>query len=201
MTLELLRAADRAAVPWKNGGGVTREVAIWPPGAGFDDFAWRVSMAEVRADGPFSHFPGVDRILTVLEGSLSLTVHGAGVFDLSARSAPLAFDGATLASAKLTAGPVLDLNVMTRRGAASAHLDRIVSPADVPAAPGARLILALADGVRVHVADRVWALQRYDGVLTEAGVGIEASAEAQAIVVSLTTSDDGVSRPRSSVRG
>ncbi|MFN9927385.1 MAG: HutD family protein, partial [Phenylobacterium sp.] len=64
MTFTLLRAADRLAVPWKNGGGITRELAVWPPGASFDDFVWRVSMAEVHQDGPFSSFPGVDRILT-----------------------------------------------------------------------------------------------------------------------------------------
>ena len=53
---ELLSAARRAAVPWKNGGGVTREVAAHPAGASLEDFDWRVSTAEVRAAGPFSGF-------------------------------------------------------------------------------------------------------------------------------------------------
>ena len=92
MTLTVLRAGDRKAVPWKNGGGVTREIAAWPPGSGFDDFAWRVSMAEVREDGPFSNFAGVDRILTVLEGAMRLTIEGGGVFELSLDTPPSAFD-------------------------------------------------------------------------------------------------------------
>ena len=157
-------------------------------GAGLDDFDWRVSMAEVREDGPFSGFPGVDRILTVLEGGLRLTVAGAGVFDLSPGSAPATFDGAAPASARLTAGPVLDLNVMTRRGAALARVDRLASPADVLRRPGVCLVFALGDGVRLHGVGRVHSLDRYDGLLTEAGFRIAASAEAQAIVISLTTS-------------
>ena len=47
MTHTLLAAKDRIAQPWKNGGGVTREIAVEPPGAGFDSFGWRVSTAVV----------------------------------------------------------------------------------------------------------------------------------------------------------
>lgn len=188
MTLTVLRAADCKAVPWKNGGGVTREIAAWPPGSGFDDFAWRVSMAEVREDGPFSNFPGVDRILTVLEGAMRLTIEGGGVFELSLDTPPGAFDGEAAAAAQLTAGPVLDLNVMTRRGVAVAQVDRLVSAAVMPATRGVRLVFALADGVRVHCRGGDDNLNRYDSLLTAAGISVEASAKAQAIIVALTTS-------------
>lgn len=191
MTLTLLAAADRAPVPWKNGGGLTRDVAAWPPGSGFDDFAWRVSMAEVRASGPFSSFPGVDRILAVLEGGLRLTIDGAGVFDLSQETPPLSFDGAAPVHADLTAGPVLDLNVMTRRGAAAARVERVSSTVSLPATPGARVVVALGDGVRVQAAGAVRELLRHDAVMTEAAITIKASADACAMVVALAT--DGVS--------
>lgn len=69
MTVRILRAAGRAAAPWKNGGGVTREIAAGPEGAGMDTFAWRVSLADVGADGPFSVFPEVTRVLTVVDGA------------------------------------------------------------------------------------------------------------------------------------
>lgn len=190
MTFTLLRAADRLAVPWKNGGGITRELAVWPPGASFDDFVWRVSMAEVHQDGPFSSFPGVDRILTLLEGGLRLTVSGAGVFDLSPQTPPLAFDGDAPASAALATGPVLDLNVMTRRGAAYAHVGRWASAADIPATQGACLVFALADGVRVVNARQAWNLFRYDAVLTTIGCAVEASTAAQALIVSLMMDRD-----------
>jgi uncharacterized protein len=104
-----LRAADRVAVPWKNGGGVTREVAVFPPGAGIADFLWRVSIAEVDAAGPFSIFAGVDRILTVLDGRLDL-----GSISLSPGQ-PFAFPGDLPIEGRPIGGPVTDLNLMMRR--------------------------------------------------------------------------------------
>ena len=64
MDVRILRAADRVPAAWKNGGGVTREVASWPEQAGLDGFDWRISLAEVAAGGPFSVFPGVDIVRT-----------------------------------------------------------------------------------------------------------------------------------------
>ena len=69
MPLTVLRAADHRTMPWKNGGGSTTEIAAAPDGAGIDAFDWRVSMAVVAADGPFSEFPGIDRTLSILDGS------------------------------------------------------------------------------------------------------------------------------------
>ena len=57
----ILRARERIAVPWKNGGGLTREVAVHPKGSGFEGFDWRVSIAEVHAAGAFSCFAGIER--------------------------------------------------------------------------------------------------------------------------------------------
>ncbi|XES00502.1 HutD family protein [Streptomyces sp. S1D4-11] len=68
MTVRVLSAAGRVGVPWKNGGGVTREIVAWPEGADMGDFEWRVSLADVGGDGPFSAFADVDRILTMVEG-------------------------------------------------------------------------------------------------------------------------------------
>ncbi|RUU10282.1 HutD family protein, partial [Mesorhizobium sp. M7A.T.Ca.TU.009.01.3.2] len=66
--MRILRAAEYRSMPWKNGGGVTTEIAVSPSGAGLDDFDWRVSMARVELSGPFSQFAGIDRTLAVLEG-------------------------------------------------------------------------------------------------------------------------------------
>ena len=63
------------ATPWKNGGGSTRELVCWPPGAGTDDFGWRVSVARIAAAGPFSAFAGVDRQIMLLDGD-GVTLHG-----------------------------------------------------------------------------------------------------------------------------
>lgn len=55
-------------MPWKNGGGMTRELVCQPPDADMDSFDWRVSIAHIASDGPFSSFSGVDRIITLLSG-------------------------------------------------------------------------------------------------------------------------------------
>ena len=62
---KLLRNSDHRRMPWKNGGGETVEVIVHPEGASLSDFGWRVSMATVASDGPFSVFPGIDRTLAV----------------------------------------------------------------------------------------------------------------------------------------
>jgi uncharacterized protein len=115
--MKILRASDYRQMPWKNGGGVTTELAIAPPGASLGEFDWRISMATVASDGPFSRFGGIDRTLTVLSGEgLELAVESAPLVRLTPASAPIAFRGDVAASAKLVAGPVTDFNVMTRRG-------------------------------------------------------------------------------------
>ncbi|WP_329351163.1 HutD family protein [Streptomyces sp. NBC_01261] len=115
--IRALPASARTAVPWKNGGGVTREIAAWPEGAGMDAFACRVSLAEVAADGPFSAFPEVDRTLTVVEGAgMDLTVGGERWL-VNTRYEPRDFRGDVPTDCRLLDGPVVNLNVMWRRGA------------------------------------------------------------------------------------
>ncbi|MEW1644962.1 MULTISPECIES: HutD family protein [unclassified Streptomyces] len=114
--IRVLPASARTAVPWKNGGGVTREIACWPEGAGMSDFVCRVSLAEVAADGPFSAFPDVDRTLTVVEGAgMDLTVDGERRL-VDTRFEPRDFRGDVPTDCVLLDGPVVNLNVMWRRG-------------------------------------------------------------------------------------
>lgn len=87
----IIRAADCCEVPWKNGGGTTREIAVFPPGADMDTFLWRLSMARVEQAGPFSAFAGIDRVLTVVQGTLALG--GSVSVRLDETAAPFAFDG------------------------------------------------------------------------------------------------------------
>ncbi|MEW2417239.1 HutD family protein [Streptomyces sp. NPDC046866] len=163
----LLRAADRQAVPWKNGGGVTREIAAWPEGAGMDGFAWRVSLAEVAADGPFSSFPGVDRILTLAEGAgMSLTTAGA-VRPVAERYAPEHFAGDVPTHGRLLDGPVVNFNVMHRRGLAPVDTAVVRGALRVAAAPHAvLLIVPLAGPAQLALPDgRTVPLARHDAAL------------------------------------
>lgn len=113
-------------MPWKNGGGETTEVRTDPEGAGLEDFTWRLSAAHVARDGPFSPFPGIDRTLAVLSGDgLGLHVSGTEV-RLAPGDAPFSFSGDAPTEGRLLGGPVEDLNIMTRRGAARHRMRRVM---------------------------------------------------------------------------
>lgn len=103
-------------MPWRNGGGSTREVARAPTEG--EDFAWRVSVARIEADGPFSRFPGIDRTLWLLAGAgMELRMDGA-LTRLTERFASVRFGGEAEVTARLLAGPTDDLNVMVDRARA-----------------------------------------------------------------------------------
>jgi hypothetical protein len=124
--MRLLKAADHRRMPWKNGGGETIEIAVHPEGAALDAFDWRVSMASVTSDGPFSIFPGVDRTLALLDGAaMVLDIKGLGRHRLTPASAPLPFPADAPTSARLEDGAITDLNVMTRRGVRTHRVVRL----------------------------------------------------------------------------
>lgn len=168
--MRILRAAERVATPWKNGGGVTRELAAWPPGAGLDAFDWRISLAEIAADGPFSTFPGVDRVLTVIQGEGLLLTVDDRMLALDAASPPLDFPGEAPVSARLTHGPISDLNVMVRRGPWRARTRRltVAGASEVPARARVTLVLAL-DPLRILRPGGAIDLLPLDAVLLEHG--------------------------------
>jgi len=112
--VRLVRYESLVATPWKNGGGVTRQIAVAPPGGDAGSFDWRISSAEVATDGPFSRFEGIDRRLYILDGAgLDLR------FDAGTRRLRLGehtdFAGEAAVFGALLGGPVTDLNIMVRR--------------------------------------------------------------------------------------
>jgi len=120
-----IRLADIAATPWKNGGGVTREIATGgrPGVAGpAHDWGWRVSLAEVAADGPFSIFPQTDRVIAVIEGAGMDLLRPDGTTLALEPFVPVAFAGEEPLDGRLRGGPVRDLNVMVRRGLFAAEM-------------------------------------------------------------------------------
>lgn len=63
---------------WRNGGGETREIVSFPPRS--EPFSWRASIASIAASGAFSFFPGVDRVITLLNGE-GVELASPGAFD------------------------------------------------------------------------------------------------------------------------
>lgn len=114
--MRLLRYDDLPVTPWKNGGGLTREIAAHLDRQIHPEFLWRISMATVAGPGPFSRFEGIDRTIAVLQGNGILLKSGRSEIALRRDSAPYSFSGETPIEAAVIAGETTDLNVMTRRG-------------------------------------------------------------------------------------
>jgi environmental stress-induced protein Ves len=168
MTIQVLRASERPATPWLNGGGVTREVAGFPAGSGLADFDWRVSLADVAEGGPFSRFAGVDRVITVVDGAgMALTVAGTE-HRLAQPYRPFAFPGDADTDCRLLGGPVVDFNVMTRRGRATADVEVADFQRSVEVPDGAAVLLVcLAGTAELGAADV--RLGRFDAALLTGG--------------------------------
>lgn len=159
----LQRFGDLAAVPWRNGGGVTREVLVLPvpePDAG--GFLARVSIADVDTGGPFSAYPGVDRVIMLLDGDgMRLRVDGSGEEVALRRNEPFAFDGGATVECEIDS-PTRDLNLMTLRGRASGSMTMNRGDAPLRAGgDGATLVViglgdgTVAGGIRLEPLDAV----------------------------------------------
>lgn len=129
------RPADYREMPWRNGGGSTTEVAIAPDGAALqsgEPFLWRLSMARVEQDGPFSLFAGYDRTLVLLAGRGVRLDFGLAMppVTLAAPLATVAFAGEWATHCRLIEGPVHDFNLMVDRTRAAAQLQALALPAN-----------------------------------------------------------------------
>jgi environmental stress-induced protein Ves len=110
----ILRESGYRAVPWKNGGGVTREIVRVPPEP--TAFDWRLSLASIDSPGPFSAFDGYQRTLVLVRGAgveLDFGQHGRA--KLSVAGQMVSFDGAWPAGCTLLDGPSTDLNLIVSK--------------------------------------------------------------------------------------
>lgn len=169
--MKILRAADYQIMPWKNGLGSTIEIAISPGAKGLNEFDWRVSMARVASDGPFSRFPGIDRTLLVLEGD-GMILAGAHrpPVRLQQNSDPYAFPGDEATDATLISGPIHDLNIMSRREAFQHTVSRfdLKGRSVVPERSSLQIVFVENGALRVHSGEgTIEAVGRHDAVLFE----------------------------------
>jgi environmental stress-induced protein Ves len=167
-----LTPRDYRPMPWRNGQGVTTEIARGPEGDG--PFDWRISAAPVVEPGAFSTFPGVDRILVVIEGTGLSLAHAESGLRVDLRPLrPYAFSGDATTTCTLPAGPVRDLGVMVRRDRFQARV--LVLRPTRPRARVVRAPLSLVYCVRgraaLHVGDQRLDLRREEAVRIERAPG------------------------------
>lgn len=167
---------------WKNGRGFTEEVAAFPAGSNIDSFDWRLSIAHVGADGPFSVFAGIYRTIVLLDGpGLALDLPGAGMgvntVELTRDGAAFSFSGDLQISSRNHGGPTIDLNVMTRRGRCTHEMRRLVL------GPGETLT-ALGFGwavfnvpTRIETDGQELSIDRFDALSLEAGESFASLSE------------------------
>jgi environmental stress-induced protein Ves len=173
MSTQLIPYASLEASPWKNGGGSTVNIAVSPRDAGLDEFDWRISLATIAQNGPFSLFHGVDRTLALVEGKgVLLEIEGDGKGVVDELNQVYEFAGEARIGAVLVDGPTRDFNVMTRRAVCSHQFGRRQLHGESEFAPrGDITVLFMAQGeyLELRNGSERMPLVRYDTAVFEPG--------------------------------
>lgn len=192
--MKFLRARDQQVVPWKNGGGLTREVASGTGDKAGAGFLWRVSMATISKDGPFSEFTGIDRTIALMQGDPVLLRSDMQEVRLAKDGEPYAFNGELPVIAKLTGTGTTNLNVMTRRGHCRHSLKRLQLDENIVIEGEADETIIIFNGPAVaRLAAGDFAASQFDaitGIGKEDRVMIFPQAGSEILVIRITTDPD-----------
>ncbi|AXA84570.1 hypothetical protein DCD74_07630 [Lysobacter oculi] len=145
-SIDIIRYQDATPQRWRNDGGWTREVARGGKG---DIWDWRISIAEVEADGPFSRFPGIEREIVLLSGAgMHFDFEDGEAFALTPETPRLRFSGDRALDSRLIDGPTRDFNLMWARDRIDAGLwlRPMVGDSVLFAEPGETWALHMASG-------------------------------------------------------
>ncbi|HEX4442384.1 MAG TPA: HutD family protein [Galbitalea sp.] len=143
----ILPALDRVVVPWKNGNGTTQQVAISPATATIDNFDWRVSVATISGDSPFSQFEGVSRWIMPLDPE-GFTMRVEGETTRLADREAFAFNGGSTVRAIKVRPGALDLSLMVRNSIARGSLLALVVQDEtaIAAGPNESVVIVVLEG-------------------------------------------------------
>jgi environmental stress-induced protein Ves len=192
--MKVLRYADYSVSPWKNGGGTTREIARSPGGAA--DFLWRLSLADVSRSGPFSAYAGYDRMIMLLAGDgCRLAIAGGATHELVTPFEPYLFPGEADVMCTVLGSPAKDLNLMTRRGRASARWDVVAGPLSVgpAAAPErtVRLVVSLEGPVTIGpLRERPDILERWDAAVLRGTESVSCDGPSRLLSIEIAIARD-----------
>jgi environmental stress-induced protein Ves len=133
--------------PWKNGGGVSVDIAS-------DGDVWRFGRTPITAAGPFSDYSGFDRMQVLVAGRGLVLETPEGDIDVREPFKPVRFAGESRIMSRLEAGPVEVVNLMGDRGRVRIDLvvlnagetRRLVPAVHIAHCPTGRAILRLQEG-------------------------------------------------------
>lgn len=159
MHIKHLTHKDYSRQPWKNGGGITLEIAR-------EDLEhrmlWRVSLANVSSSGPFSDFTGYRRTIMLLSGE-GMVLRAAGDVEvrLDRPHLPYEFDGSLAVDCQLIDGPVEDFNLIVDAAHAKGTLgvlDIDATPTTIRIAHDVLLLFVLSGMLKVYAAGQTFNL-------------------------------------------
>lgn len=184
MSIQIISPQQWQTQRWQNGGGITHQLCRQDDAHGM---LWRVSVAEVASDGPFSRFDNIDRVIMLLDGAgFSLMGVGDDPQVLARQLTPFSFAGETPIHCNLINGAVRDFNLMTRRGALTASLEvfRLNSEAQILPVGGQTIVFVAQGEVDAAVNGKHFSLETEHSVLlsNESGI-LQLSAISAATVV------------------
>jgi len=184
--MRIIRRDELIETPWKNGGGITREIAETRTGAKSDGaLIWRLSMADVAGNGRFSSFAGLTRILTVIKGNGMTLVSPDAVLEAD-YGRPVRFDGALAITAKLKNGPLTDLNLIFDQALCDGDVTPVHGPARQRLEAGAGAMLGvhcLCGAAEVGDGQRVWVGDT--GLVEDGAVEMRVDEEAVVLLIRL----------------
>ncbi len=165
-----LPASGYTAMPWRNGAGTTHEIAIDDTAGGsVAPFRWRLSMADLAGDGPFSELAGIDRILVLLAGrDVELTIDGADPAPLGIHAA-IAFPGDVPTSLTMAPGSGRDLNLMWDRTRAEGAVEVLHIGDELTIDAPVAFAIALGDSATVAIDDEEHVLGEQDALQIDDG--------------------------------
>ena len=157
--MRIQRNSEHTPMPWANGRGTSYEIASDRSEAG--EWTWRLAMAPVNEDGPFSRIECVNRSLAVVEGAgMLLSVDRKKLQCLPMQV--VRFRGDAVTEAALTDGPIMDINLMVRRKQADGEMAMV---SDAGLLNGVSIVVAVGGSAQVKSGDSIIELERHDSVL------------------------------------
>ncbi|MFH1345093.1 MAG: HutD family protein [Pseudomonadota bacterium] len=134
--------------PWKNGGGVTIDVAEamlpgFAPGS-WEGMVWRFGRTAIVTPAPFSDLSGFDRRQMLVSGSGLVLETPAGEIDVRQPFKPVRFAGETAIVSRLEAGPVEVVNLLGDRSRVSIDLSCLAAGATTSLPAGVHVLYAAA---------------------------------------------------------
>ncbi len=137
MTITRLDPTHYVTTPWRNGGGVTVDIAVVTDEAGD---VWRFGRTPIVQPGPFSDYTGFDRVQVLVAGSGLVLDTPDGEIDVRQPFRPVRFAGETPIVSRLEAGPVEVVNLIGNRAKVQVDIKVLDEGHSLRLGPGTHIV-------------------------------------------------------------